>query len=400
MAGSVWCNWSGSVRARPRHLHEPRSVDELAERLRELHARGGTVRAVATGHSSNGQLVADDTLLCTLGLKGVARVDRERLEADVWAGTPLEALGRELYAHDLALPNYGDVATQTIGGAISTGTHGSGIGQRNLSDMLVAAELVDGRGALQRIGPDDTDLLRAARVALGALGVFTRLTLRLVPTFDVERREYAAPTGAALADLDRLVHGNRSFDFYWYPRRDDVKLRLVNPVGGGTPAPAYGRLLEQVSGHGHTIIPTHSGIAHRFEESEYAVPYEAGVACFQAVRRRMLERWRGTVAWRVLWRTIAADEVDLSPASGRDTVTISLHQNSTLPWQAFFDDIEPIFRDYGGRPHWAKKHGLGAQALAPLYDGWAHFQRVRRRFDPDGTFATPYMRELLGGPHE
>ena len=398
MQAVAWRNWSGSVQARPAHFHRPCDADELAAVVRGVHARGGTLRAVATGHSSNEQLVAEDTMVCTRGLSGLLHADRATFEAEVWAGTELEELGRALYEHDLALPNYGDVATQTIGGAVSTGTHGSGLAQRNLSDMLVAAELVDGRGERQRIGPDDVATLRAARVSLGALGILTRLTLRLVPAFDVERREYAAPTDAALADLDRLVRGNRSFDFYWYPRRDDVKLRLVNPVGGGTPAPAYARLLERVSGHGHTVIPTHSGIAHPFEESEYALPYEAGVDCFEAVRRRMLERWRSTVGWRVLWRTVAADEADLSPASGRDTVTISLHQNSSLPWREFFDDIEPIFRDHGGRPHWAKKHGLRAADLAPLYPGWAHFQQVRRRFDPDGTFATPYMRELLGAP--
>lgn len=396
MDGGAWRNWSGSVEARPAHFHRPCDVDELAAVVRGVHARGGRLRAVATGHSSNEQLVADDTMVCTLGLAGVERVDANAREAVVMAGTPLEDLGRELYTHDLALPNYGDVATQTIGGAISTGTHGSGIGQRNLSDLMLEAELVNGRGQLVRIGRDDLDTLRAARVSLGALGILTRITLRLVPTFDVERREYAIDANAALPHLDELVRGNRSFDFYWYPRRDDIKLRLVNPTGGGTAAPPGARLLEHVGGHGHIMIPTHSGIAQRFDECEYAMPFEAGVACFQAVRRRMLERWRATVGWRVLWRTIAADEGDLSPAGGRDTVTLSLHQNSSLPWREFFEDVEPIFRDHGGRPHWAKKHGMRAEALAPLFPGWSHFQQVRRRFDPDGTFATPYMRALLG----
>lgn len=396
MGDGEFRNWSGSVIAKPAHLHRPRDTHEVAAIVRAVHARGGTLRAVATGHSSNEQLVADDTLVCMRGLCGVEHADRDALEARVLAGTPLEQLGEALYADDLALPNYGDVATQTIGGAISTGTHGSGIAQRNLSDLLLEAELVDGRGEVQRIGRDDLDSLRAARVSLGALGILARITLKLVPSFDVERREYAMRTDDALADIDAYVQGNRSFDFYWYPRRDDVKLRFVNPVGGGLPAPANARLLEKVSGAGYTIIPTHSGIAHRFEESEYALPYEAGVACFQAVRKRVLERWRATVGWRVLWRTIASDEADISPASGRDTVTISLHQNSTLPWRDFFDDIEPIFRDHGGRAHWAKKHGLRAEQLAPLYPGWAHFQQVRARFDPDGTFATPYMRALLG----
>jgi FAD/FMN-containing dehydrogenase len=146
------------------------------------------------------------------------------------------------------------------------------------------------------------------------------------------------------------------------------------------------------------VIPTHSGIPHRFEESEYALPAEQGPACFRAVRERVLQRWRRVVGWRVLYRTLAADDADLSPAHGRDTVTISLHQNSTLPWREFFADIEPIFLAHGGRPHWAKKHTRGAAELAPLYPRWSQFHRVRREFDPQGVFMTPSMRELLEVP--
>lgn len=391
-----WHNWSGSVSFEPARHARPHDADELAHLVRDTHARGGTLRVVGAGHSSNPILVAEDTLVSLEHLSGVIHADRAACTARVHAGSTLQALGRALYAHDLALPNYGDIATQTIGGAIGTGTHGTGLAQPNLSAMMIGGTLVDGRGALRAIGCDEADTLRAARVALGTLGVFTEFTLGLVPAFDVERREYAAPTDAALAHLDALVAENRSFDFYWYPRRDDTKLRLVNPVGGGTARLPYARELERRSGYGHQLIPTHSGIPHRFEECEYALPFEAGVACFRAVRERVLARWRHVVGWRVLYRTIRADDAFLSPAHGRDTVTISLHQNATLPWRGFFDDLEPVFRDFGGRPHWAKKHTLRAAQLAPLYPHWARFHAVRRGFDPDGTFLTPHLRALLG----
>jgi FAD/FMN-containing dehydrogenase len=122
-------------------------------------------------------------------------------------------LGRALYEQDLALPNYGDVATHTIGGAVGTGTHGSGVGQHNLSQLLVGALLVGGRGELQRIDARDIDRLRAAQVALGTLGVFVEMTLRLVPAFDVERREFACSTHDALTHFDALARANRSLDF-------------------------------------------------------------------------------------------------------------------------------------------------------------------------------------------
>jgi len=392
-----WRNWSGSVVFRPARIACPEDAAELAAIVQDVAARGGQLRVVGTGHSSNDLLRCEDTLVSLKAMRGIVSVDRGRCEATVQAGSTLEDLGSALYAHDLALPNYGDVATQTIGGAIGTGTHGTGSTLQNLSQLLLAATLVDGSGTLRHVARDDADTLRALQVSLGTLGVFATVTLRLVPTFDVERREYAIGTQAALAQLDALVAGNRSLDFYWYPRRDEIKLRLVNPVGGGR-APDGARLLSHNGGYGHEVIPAHSGIPHRFEECEYALPADHGPACFEAVRARVLARWRTTVGWRVLYRTLAADDADLSPAHGRATVTISLHQNSTLPWRDYFADIEPVFRAHGGRPHWAKKHGCLAPDLAPLYPRWQAFAQVRQGFDPDGVFLTPYLRALLGVP--
>lgn len=396
--GELWRNWSGSIAFRPRQYARPGSVDELCEVVAGAHARGGTVRVVGTGHSSTPIVRGDDVLLSLDALSGVVSTDRGRCEAVVRAGSTLEQLGDALYEDDLALPNYGDVATQTVGGAVGTGTHGSGARLQNMSQMLVGATLVTADGSLRAIDRSEPDLLHAAQVALVTLGVMTELRLQLVPAFDVERREYAAPTDAALANLDALVTGNHSFDFYWYPRRDDTKLRLVNPFGGGTADLPYARELIRQAGYSHKLVPTHSGIPHRFEECEYALPADAGPDCFRAVRKRVLERWRHVVGWRVLYRTVAADDAWLSPAHGRDTVTISLHQNSTLPWREYFDDIEPVFREHGGRPHWAKKHGLLADALAPLYPRWQDFAKVRADLDPQGTFLTPALRDLLGVP--
>lgn len=391
-----WRNWSGSIAFQPAHLHRPDDEARLIGLVQEVSERGGTLRCVGAGHSSNELVQCEDTLLSLERLSGLVRADREGLRATARGGTTLQELGRELYAHDLALPNYGDVATQTIGGAIGTGTHGTGRRLQNLSCMLIGARLIDGTGQVRDIAEDDEDTLRAARVALGAFGIFTEVTLRLTPSFDVERREFAMRTDAGLAQLDDLCTRNRSLDFYWYPRRDDIKLRLVNAAGGASAPQEDARELTHLSGYGHEVIPTHSDIPHRFDECEYAVPADAGPACFAAVRKRVLQRWRAIVGWRVLYRTIAADDTWLSPASGRETVTISLHQNATLPWSEYFRDIEAIFRDYGGRPHWAKKHTAKASELAGLYPHWHDFLAMRERFDPRGVFLTPYLRELLG----
>lgn len=390
-----WSNWSGSIVNHPRRWLQPPDEDELRRALATLAPDDWPIRAVGTGHSSSGVVEVDGTLVSTGQLRGLVSVDATARRATVRAGTQLKELGELLYSHDLMLPNFGDVATQTIGGAIGTGTHGAGLELRNLSDMLVAAELVDAQGRLNTIDEHDPQRLRAAKVALGTLGIFTRVTLQLEPYADVERREFAVHTDHALAMFDDLARRNRSFDFYWYPRRDDVKLRMVNVAGGGTVSLPGARLLEVRGGAPYDVIPTHSGIPHRFEECEYALPADAWRACFDRVRRRMRSRWRHVVGWRVLVRTVAGDDALLSPCHGGDRVTISLHQNSTLPWRAFFDDMEPVFRDHGGRPHWAKKHGMDAAGLAPLYPQWAAFAQVRAVLDPRRAFMGAPLRRLL-----
>lgn len=387
-------NWSGSVGLEAANQFFPRERDEIVSAVRHVAQRRGHLRAVGAAHSSSGVLGCPDTLIHLRDYRGLIWTDRERGLALARAGTTLADLGRELYEHDLALPNYGDIALQTLAGAVSTGTHGTGARLQNLSQMLQAAELVDAAGEIRVLrSPRE---LAAARVALGSLGVMTDLLIRCVPSFDVERREYACSVPALMEALPELVQGNRSFDFYWYPRRDDVKLRLVNPFGGGTAPPDGSRLLETVSGYGHQLIPAHSGLPHRFEESEYALPREHGPACFMEVRERVLRRWRGIVGWRVLYRTVAADDSWLSPASGRDSATISLHQNASLPWREYFDDLAPVFDRYDGRPHWAKKHRVRPERLRELYPHWDEFKAMRARLDPRGVFLSAPLWDLFG----
>ncbi|WP_363797029.1 D-arabinono-1,4-lactone oxidase [Lysobacter firmicutimachus] len=385
---------------RPARTWPAHDEDAIAAAIRVERERGGSLRAIGAAHSSNEQIGSAHGLLRMRDYCGLIAVDRERGQATVRAGTPLAELGPALFEHDLALPNYGDIALQTLGGAIATGTHGSGETLPNLSQLMIAAELIDGRGERRRVGGDGDDALplAAAQVALGSLGVLTAITIRCPPSFEVERREFALPTEAALECFDELAACNRSLDFYWYPRRDEIKLRVINPPGGGTRVVPGARLLEARGGDGHELIPVHSGLPYRFEESEFALPRERGLDTFRAVRRRILQRWRATVGWRVLYRTVAADSAWLSPAHARASATISLHQNASLPWREFFEDLEPVFAEHCGRPHWAKKHGYRASRLAPLYPHWRDFLRMRERCDPDGVFLNPYLRDLFGVP--
>ena len=396
-SGLAWENWSGSLRFRAYRLAIPEDEAALVDLVRGAGERGRTLRAVGAGHSSSPLVETDDTLVSLERFNALLEVDAARGEATVGAGATLKDVFAALRREGLSPHDLGDISTQSLGGSLATGTHGSGRRLGNLSTMLIGGRFVTGDGQVLDLHEDgDGELMRALRVSLGAAGVFTQLRLRLRPLSRLRRTEWCAGVGDTLAHLDELFDRNRKFDFYWYPRSDEVKLRLLSPPGEGMEAIPWAQLRELDEGWTDEIIPKHSGIENRFEEMEYALPAEAGPACFREVRQRILTHHRRHVGWRVLYREVAADDAFLSTAHARASVEISIHHNAGLPFHAFFADIEPIFRAHGGRPHWAKKHNLAATDLKLLYPAWDRFLAVRRRLDPGGVFVSPYLRQLLG----
>jgi FAD/FMN-containing dehydrogenase len=199
------------------------------------------------------------------------------------------------------------------------------------------------------------------------------------------------PVEACLASLEERIASHRHFEFFWYPGRDFAETKTLD-VTEEPPEAVAGRKYERI-GWGHEILPTERPL--RFVEMEYALPAEAGPDCFRAVRERMQSR-HPAVAWPVEYRRVRADDAWLSTAHGRDTVTLSLHQGAQLPFEEFFADLEPVLQAHGGRPHWGKRHGLAADALAPLYPRFEAFRRLRAELDPGGRFLNEHLRKLLG----
>ncbi|NRP74274.1 L-gulono-1,4-lactone dehydrogenase [Ensifer psoraleae] len=390
-------NWSGGLRFRPSRVEVPGSEEDVAALVRAAARQGRTIRPIGSAHSSSALFVTDDILVSLDHIRGLREHDARRHLATVGSGSELTHLSKELEAAGLTLSNFGDVATQTVGGAIGTGTHGSGRGLYNLSMMLIGGRLVTARGEIRTFGiEEEPDFLRAFRVSFGTLGILTWATLQLDPLHDLHRQEWCLAFEPCMEALEQLARENRNFDFYWYPRSDEVKLRCINPPGEEKDYSAFARLAKDEIGSPHEVIPQHSDLPYRFEEMEYCVPAEAGPTCLRTLRGRIKERWRRSVGWRLLYRYIKGDDTWLSEAHGRDSVSISLHQNASLPYWDFFLDLEPILRDHGGRPHWAKKHSLRAPELRALYPMWDRFLALRQEMDPEGRFLTPYLRGLLG----
>jgi FAD/FMN-containing dehydrogenase len=323
---------------------------------------------------------------------GIESCDPSRLEATVRAGTKLTALGEALLARGLATANLGDIDVQSLGGALGTGTHGTGRSLPNLSAQVAALRLVLASGEVVECSAErEPDLFAAARVSFGALGVISAARLRLLPAYRLHERTRRQSLAETLERLAEDVAGNRHFEFFWFPARDVVETKALNPTAA-EPDSLAGRKYERI-GWSAKILPSVREL--KFHEMEYSVPAEAGPACMRAVEARMRARW-ADVQWPVEYRTLRADDAWLSTAHERETVTISIHQDAGLPCRELFGDLEGVFREHRGRPHWGKLHTLRAPELAALYPRFDDFRALRRRLDPRGVFGNDHLRELLG----
>lgn len=386
-------NWSGSLVFEPDHVATPESENELIDLIKTAAKNNQKVRVVGAGHSSSPLVKTRDVLLSLKHFKGVESPDLKTNQATVLAGMTVKEAGNDLYRYGLAMHNTGDVDVQTLAGAIGTGTHGTGVELQNLSSMLAGVRMVTGTGEIIEASiEDDKELFRALQVALGTCGIFLKMRLKLLPAYTLHRKEWCVPIEKCLKNLEDLKK-NRNFDFYWYPRSDLAKIRIMNEKEEQMPEITYGKLELEKHGHSHKILPRSRHL--KFDEMEYALPQENSVACFLEVRERIKNHWRKKIAWRVLFRTIKADDTFIGSMSQKESVTISLHHNAGLRFWDYFKDIEPIFRKYGGRPHWGKKHTLKANELKDLYPHWDKFMQYRKKFDPDNVFLTPYLKQLL-----
>jgi FAD/FMN-containing dehydrogenase len=381
-----WQNWSGSQRHRATVL-TPRGTGEVVAAVRAAARDGMTVRCAGSAHSFV-PFWTDDVILSLDQISGVRSVNRERQEAAIAAGTKLHALGPLLWAQGLSLPQQGDIDRQSLAGALSTGTHGTGRQLPNLSAYVQAVTLVMASGDVRTLTAADGDPFLAACLGLGSLGVMVEAILALEPAFNLHERNWVCDIETCAAQLGALIEGNRHFEFFWTPRTDRFDMKTLNK----TAAPA-----AQL-GDGEYVAPAFEAFPSereiRFNEMEYSVPYERGWECFLELRAMMLASFP-QLPWPVEFRTLAADDRLLSTANGRETVTLSVHQGAERDWRELFGAAEAIFRNHHGRPHWGKLHGLTAPDLERLCPGLEAFRRVRAELDPGGRFLNGYLKRLL-----
>ncbi len=387
----------------------------------------GPVRVAGAGHSFSAAAVTDGTLLSLDALASVLDADASSGLVRVEAGIRLKALSRELHARGLAMPNLGDIDVQSLAGALSTGTHGTGTRLPNLSGQVESVELVLADGSERTVTGGDE--LRAARVALGTLGVIAAVTLRCVPAFRLHNTDRPEPLEEVLDGLQERADAHDHFEFWTFPHSDialtrthdrtdaepntpgrtrayvgDVLMdnhafRAINEVARRFPGtiPRLNRFASSVASQRERVDWSYGIFASerlvRFEEMEYSVPREQAVAAVRAARAALE---RHPVSFPVELRFTAADDALLSPAHGRDSAFVAVHVFRGMEYEPAFREVEAALSALGGRPHWGKRSFLSAAELAPRYPRWDDFQAVRARFDPAGRFASAWVRHVLG----
>jgi L-gulonolactone oxidase len=427
-----WSNWTGDQSCAPAARERPHSIEQLQAALARAGERGVRVRAVGSGHSFSDIACSDGVQLSLDGLAGVLDIDSASGLVRVQGGVTIDALSRRLDEHGLAMENLGDIDVQSIAGAISTGTHGTGARLANISSQVVELKLVLGDGStLVCSAEHEPDVFRAARVGLGALGVIAEVTLRCVPAFTLCGIDAPAPLEQTLARFEELALGNDHFEFFVFPYAD-VALTRTNNRTDEPPQPrgrlaayandvllsnhAFGlfcRFARTVPGAIPQVNPLVTRLAGRskrversaaifasprlvrFTEMEYALPREQTPQAVRAVMQ-LVERRGLAVPFPIEVRTVAPDDAFISTAAGRDTGYVAVHMYEGMEWRPYFEAVEAIMVELGGRPHWGKRHFQTAAMLRPRYPDWDRFQAVRARLDPRGLFANAWTDRVLG----
>ena len=428
---STWKNWAGNEIAHPTSIETPRTEDELAQIVRQAADRGEKVKVPGSGHSFTPAAVTDGRLVRIEALKGIRSIDRDKMEVRVGAGTTLNDLNRLLAAEGLAMANLGDIAYQTVAGAISTSTHGTGVNLTGLAAQVVGMRIIDGHGNVLVCDENThSDVLEFARVSVGALGAISECTIRVVDAFRLQATEAPMKLDDVLNNIEELRSTNDHFEFFWIPhtkwaltKRNNRTLEPLDPLPkfkgwfDKTFMENYafgalcrvGRMKPSLIPKLATALPSSGSRTYindsykifasprlvRFYEMEHAFPAGSVAPALRDIRD-MIERKGYLLNFPIEVRFTAPDDVPLSTAYGRESGYIAVHVYKGMEFTPFFKDVENILRQYDARPHWGKVHHRDAEELSGLYPRFGEFLAMRDRLDPQRTFANRYTERVFG----
>ncbi len=430
----AWTNWAGNQTCSPEEVALPTTEEEVVSLVEQALAEGRRIKAVGSGHSFTDVACTDGVMVSLKRYGGMEAHSLDPPSATIRAGMTIEAAGRALEGLGLAFSSLGDIGKQALAGAIATGTHGTSRSFGSISSQVNYVRLVDGRGRVVELSADkEPDLFRAAQVNLGALGIVTALGFDLEPAYNLRTKEWPMGWNEALGSIDDLRADNEHFEFFWFPHTDKVLAKSHNRtsdppsqldprkvwfytvlmgnyffdalcrIGRAWPAaiPSINRWIVEQETPSSRVLPSYRAFINerrvRFYEMEYAVPAEAVVQVLGRLREA-IDSSGLRISFPVEVRFTPPEEPFLSPAYGRHTAWIAVHTYRGFQPVQYFQMVEAIMEEAGGRPHWGKMHFRTAASLEKSYPKWKLFQQAREELDPRGIFRNPYLDRVLGPP--
>ncbi len=408
-AGGHWRNWVGNQSCIVRHRGAPESEAALAEMVREATSQGLNVRCAGSGHSFTPVALTSGLQLTLSNMQGVVGIDYARKRVAVKAGTTINQLGKVLKSNGLSLINQGDIDSQALAGALTTGTHGTGAKLGNMASQIVGMRLVQPDGSILVVDETTPDLLEAARVSVGMLGVISEITLQAMDSYNLHERLWRCTFDEMIEQHDELAAKHRHFGFFWCPvpesrhcyclpdtapvsttdsTSDVCEMKVIDIT---EEAPTE-RRFEKIA-YSSEIYPIE--YVPNFHELEYAVPVAHGKDAVKAVRKLMLEK-HPTCIYPIEYRFTAGDTGWISPFFEQDSITLSVSGEPGTDYWDYLRDVDTILRQYGSRPHWGKLHFLGAEDVTALYPRAGDFRALRAKVDPEGRFLNDHLHQLFG----
>ena len=426
-----WRNWSESFINKPDEIIYPKSEYEILNIVKQCNLTGKNLRVIGAGHSFTPLAVTNGILLSLHHLSGIKEIDHENKRVTVWAGTTLIELGNLLYKHGLSMENLGDINVQTIAGAVSTGTHGSGINFGNLSTQVTKLTLITPSGDLLTISPtENKHLFDVARLSLGLLGIITKVEIQVIPAHELISVSERSTMNHLLPNLNSLIESHRHFEFFWFPHTETIQIKTLNPKGKNNldklkgPSkfndlvmengalglvseisrmqPKLSRLVSKMIALG---VPTGKTVGNSFEmyatprlvkfnEMEYSIPAEHMEAAIRDIDHA-IQKNNFNVHFPVECRYVKGDNLWLSPSYKRNSAYIAIHMYKGMEYKHYFAKLEEIFKHYQGRPHWGKMHTLKTFELQELFPKFNDFLQIREQLDPHNILLNSYLEELL-----
>lgn len=428
-----WSNWAETAQSSFEEFFTPRNVEKLQEIVRKASREGKRIRVIGASHSFSPIALPEEICISLHEMRGVYSVDKERGEVTLWGGTYLYEIGPMLKEHGFALENMGDIQEQTIAGAVSTGTHGTGITLGSISSQVVEWEWVDGNGNYhvhRRVGLEDT-LANSLHVSLGLLGILVRVTLKVLPLYSLEVKTFRATIEEGMSTWKADLSQFRHLEWFWFP---GTKLIQVKQMEAISPIPqkkwektistisktvvenqAFFLLSEicrrnpkrtqWVSEFSAKNIPNRIERGYSFElfatprkvkfyESEIAIPIDRFLECLEELMEG-LKKNPFFVHFPIECRFVRGEEGFLNPNYRQDSAFFAFHMYKGMPYESYFEWIWKVMKKYNGRPHWGKMNDLTKEKVNELYPKWENFQTEREKYDPNGMFLNKYFRTLM-----